>query len=104
MVETDGESSMLTDGLTLISEFWREVGVKLFVKPQDRTVLRNRAYSGAAVMVAAQGLDLAMPTADMSPDELAPVHQDTYAWPKWGQYVETRARRASPATSPPRRC
>jgi len=43
-------------------------------------------------MVAAQGLDLAMPTAEMSPDELAPVHQDTYAWPKWGQYVETRGK------------
>ncbi|WP_279358539.1 ABC transporter substrate-binding protein [Methylobacterium indicum] len=100
VVETDGESSMLTDGLTLISEFWREVGVKLFVKPQDRTVLRNRAYSGAAVMVAAQGLDLAMPTADMSPDELAPVHQDTYAWPKWGQYVETKGKEGEPCDIP----
>ncbi|WP_407522921.1 ABC transporter substrate-binding protein [Methylobacterium oryzisoli] len=92
VVETDGESNLLTDGLTLIAEFWREVGVKLFVKPQDRTVLRNRSYAGLTVMVAAQGLDLAMPTAEMPPDELAPVHQDTYAWPKWGQYVETKGK------------
>ncbi|WP_128566156.1 ABC transporter substrate-binding protein [Methylobacterium crusticola] len=100
VVETDGESSMLTDGLTLVAEFWREVGVKLFVKPQDRTVLRNRAYAGATVMVAAQGLDLAMPTAEMPPDELAPVHQDTYAWPKWGQYVETKGREGEPCDVP----
>ncbi|WP_018263304.1 ABC transporter substrate-binding protein [Methylobacterium sp. WSM2598] len=100
VVETDGESMMLTDGLTLIAEFWREVGVKLFVKPQDRTVLRNRAYAGLTTMVAAQGLDLAMPTAEMPPDELAPVHQDTYAWPKWGQFVETKGKEGEPVDIP----
>src|SRR6185436_15004904 len=52
IVETDGEGGLIVDGLTLISEFWREIGVKLFVKPQDRAVLRNRAYSGLTVMVA----------------------------------------------------
>ena len=46
IVETDGESSLVVDGLTLIGEFWREIGVRLFVKPQDRTVLRNRSYAG----------------------------------------------------------
>jgi peptide/nickel transport system substrate-binding protein len=89
IVETDGESSLVVDGLTLVGEFWREIGVKLFVKPQDRTVLRNRSYAGLTVMVAAQGLDLAVPTAIMPPTELAPMRQDTYSWPKWGQYVET---------------
>jgi peptide/nickel transport system substrate-binding protein len=90
IVETDGDSSLIVDGLTLIAEFWREVGVKLFVKPQDRTVLRNRTYSGLTVMVAAQGLDLAMATAGMPPSELAPVRQDNYAWSKWGQHNETK--------------
>ncbi len=89
IVETDGESGLVVDGLTLIGEFWREIGVKLFVKPQDRTVLRNRSYAGLTVMVAAQGLDLAVPTAIMPPTELAPMRQDTYSWPKWGQYAET---------------
>ncbi|HEV7874136.1 MAG TPA: ABC transporter substrate-binding protein, partial [Enterovirga sp.] len=90
IIETDGESGMAVDGLTLIAEFWREIGVKLFVKPQDRTVLRNRTYSGLSVMVAAQGLDLALPIAGMPPAELAPRRQDHYAWSKWGQYVETK--------------
>lgn len=89
IVETDGESTLLVDGLTLITEFWREIGVRLFVKPQDRTVLRNRTYAGLPIMVAAQGLDLAIPTAVMPPAELAPIRQDNYAWARWGQFQET---------------
>jgi peptide/nickel transport system substrate-binding protein len=27
IVETDGESTLVVDGLTLITEFWREIGV-----------------------------------------------------------------------------
>jgi len=92
IVETDGESSLVVDGLTLIGEFWREIGVRLFVKPQDRTVLRNRSYAGLTIMVAAPGLDNAIPTAIMPPTELAPMRQDNYAWPKWGQYVETKGK------------
>lgn len=90
IVETDGESGLIVDGLTLISEFWREIGVRLFIKPQDRTVLRNRTYSGSTVMVAAQGLDLAVPTPEMPPSELAPLRQDHYSWSKWGQHTETK--------------
>lgn len=92
IVETDGEGGLIVDGLTLISEFWREIGVKLFVKPQDRTVLRNRAYSGLTVMVAAEGLDNALPTPVMPPTELAPMSQAFYAWPKWGQFIETKGK------------
>ena len=51
------EQPASSTGCTLITEFWREIGVKLFVKPQDRTILRNRSYAGLTVMVAAQGLD-----------------------------------------------
>ncbi|MEZ0171798.1 ABC transporter substrate-binding protein [Microvirga sp. TS319] len=90
IVETDGESSLVVDGLTLIGEFWREIGVRLFVKPQDRTVLRNRAFAGLTIMVAAPGLDNALPTAIMPPTDFAPKRQDNYAWPKWGQYIETK--------------
>ena len=92
IVETDGEGGPIVDALTLIAEFWREIGVKLFVKPQDRTVLRNRVFSGLTVMTAAQGLDLAIPTAAMPPTELAPMTQAFYSWPKWGQHVETNGK------------
>ncbi|MBV9077107.1 MAG: ABC transporter substrate-binding protein [Methylobacteriaceae bacterium] len=100
IVETDGESALVVDGLTLIAEFWREVGVRLFVKPQDRTVLRNRTYSGLTIMVAAQGLDLALATPDMPPSELAPMAQDYYSWPKWGQWIETKGKSGEPVDLP----
>jgi peptide/nickel transport system substrate-binding protein len=90
IVETDGESGLVVDGLTLITEFWREIGIRLFVKPQDRSVLRNRTYAGLTVMVAAQGFDLALATAAMPPAELAPLRQEFYSWSKWGQHHETR--------------
>jgi peptide/nickel transport system substrate-binding protein len=96
IVETDGESGLIVDGLTLIGEFWREVGIKLFVKPQDRTVLRNRVYSGLTAMSAGQGLDNAIPTPVMPPIELAPIRQDTWSWPKWGQHWETKGKNGEP--------
>ena len=92
VVEVDGETGLAVDALELITEFWREVGVKLFIKPQERTILRNRAYAGGTVMVATTGLDNALPTALMVPTELAPVRQDNMSWPKWGQYAETRGK------------
>ncbi|HZB62653.1 MAG TPA: ABC transporter substrate-binding protein, partial [Microvirga sp.] len=100
IVETDGESTLVVDGLTLITEFWREIGVRLFVKPQDRTVLRNRSFAGLTVMVAAPGIDNAIPTALMPPSELAPMRQDNYAWPKWGQHVETMGKNGEPVDIP----
>ncbi|HEY8565023.1 MAG TPA: ABC transporter substrate-binding protein [Beijerinckiaceae bacterium] len=100
IVETDGSGGLVVDGLTLIAEFWREIGVKLFVKPQDITILRNRSYAGLTVMVAAQGLDLAVPTPKMAPTELAPMRQDFFAWPKWGQYVETKGKNGEPVDIP----
>lgn len=92
IVEVDSDTGLAVDTLELITEFWREVGVKLFIKPQDRTILRNRAYEGQTIMVASQGLDNAIPTAEMAPSELAPIQQDNMAWPKWGQYVETKGK------------
>jgi peptide/nickel transport system substrate-binding protein len=100
IVETDGESSLVVDGLTLIGEFWREIGVRLFVKPQDRTVLRNRSYAGLTVMVAAQGLDNAVPTPIMPPTELVPMRQDVYVWPKWGQFIETKGKNGEKVDMP----
>jgi peptide/nickel transport system substrate-binding protein len=100
IVETDGESTLIVDGLTLIGEFWREIGVKLFIKPQDRAVLRNRSFAGLTVMVAAQGLDNAMPTPIMPPAELAPMLQDNYSWPKWGQFVETKGKQGEEVDLP----
>ena len=92
VVEVDGEAGDVIDALQLITEFWRDIGVKLFMKPQDRSILRQRSFAGQTVMVASTGLDNAVPTALMPPTELAPVRQEHYAWPKWGQWFETQGK------------
>ena len=89
IVETAGESSEQSDVLELIRESWREVGVKLFTKPSQREVLRNRVFGGEAVMSVWSGMENGLATPDMSPDDLAPTSQQQLQWPKFGQFHET---------------
>jgi peptide/nickel transport system substrate-binding protein len=89
IVETAGESTEQTDVLEIIRENWREVGIKLFPKPSQREVLRNRVFSGEALMSVWTGLENGLASADVSPDELAPTNQQQLQWPKFGQYFET---------------
>jgi peptide/nickel transport system substrate-binding protein len=89
IVETAGESTEQTDVLEMIRETWREAGIKLFSKPQQREVLRNRVFSGEALMSVWSGWENGIPNADTSPDELAPTSQQQLQWPKFGQHFET---------------
>jgi peptide/nickel transport system substrate-binding protein len=89
IVETAGESSEQTDILEMIRESWREAGIKLFSKPSQREVLRNRVFSGEALMSVWGGLENGIANADVLPDELAPTSQQQLQWPKFGQYFET---------------
>jgi peptide/nickel transport system substrate-binding protein len=89
IVETAGESSEQTDVLELIRETWREVGIKLFSKPSQREAFRKRIFAGETVMSVWSGLENGLPTADTSPDELAPTSQIQLQWPKFGQHYET---------------
>ena len=57
IVETAGESTEQTDVLEMIRETWREVGIKLFPKPSQREVLRNRVFSGEALMSVWSGIE-----------------------------------------------
>ena len=63
-----------------------------FTKPSQREVLRNRVFSGEALLSVWSGYENGIPTADMSPDELAPTTQQQLQWPKFGQYYETRGK------------
>jgi peptide/nickel transport system substrate-binding protein len=89
IVETAGESTEEVDVLELIADSWRKIGVKLFTKPSQLEVLRNRIYAGQTMMAIAKGVDNGIPTADMAPTEFVPVDQNQYEWPKWGQYYQT---------------
>jgi len=89
IVETAGESTEQTDVLEMIRENWREVGVKLFPKPTQREVLRNRVFSGEALMSVWSGFENGLANPDISPEELAPISQQQLQWPKFGQHFET---------------
>ena len=89
IVETAGENPEETDILELIHDSWLEAGVKLYPKPLQREVLRNRIFAGQTVMAMWFGNENGVPGADMSPAEFAPVTQQLLMWPRWGQYHET---------------
>ncbi|GAB4190059.1 MAG: ABC transporter substrate-binding protein [Thalassobaculales bacterium] len=100
IVETAGEETEQTDVLELVRDAWRKVGVKLFTKPSQRDVFRNRIFAGETVMSIWTGLENGVPTAMMLPRELAPVDQNHLQWPKWGQYVQTKGQAGEPPDLP----
>jgi peptide/nickel transport system substrate-binding protein len=100
IVETAGEDTEQTDVLELISESWLEIGIKLFIKPSQREVFRNRIFSGEAMMSVWSGLENGVPTANIAPNELAPTSQNQLMWPKWGQHYETNQKNGEPPGLP----
>ena len=89
IVETAGENTEEVDVLELIADSWKSIGIKLFTKPSQREVLRNRIFAGETMMAMWYGYENGIPTAYTSPDEFVPIHQQSYHWPKWGQFAET---------------
>lgn len=101
VVETAGERVEEVDALQLVEETWREVGVKLLIKPSDRDILRNRAYAGMTQMTVWFGWDNGVPTPSANPAEVAPTQQDTLSWPAWGQYHQTGGQSGEAVDYPP---
>ncbi len=96
IIETAGESTEQTDVLELIHDSWLDVGIKVYSKPLQREVLRNRIFAGTTLMSIWFGLENGLPTADMSPEELAPTDQNHLQWPKWGQYYQSNGKAGEP--------
>ena len=95
------EETESSDVLELISDTWRRIGVKIFLKPMQREVLRNRIFSGAIKMSMWSGLENGIPNAQSSPHELSPTSQQQLQWPKWGQYAETNGNSGLPVDMGP---
>lgn len=89
VVETAGEREEVENALQIITDDWRDVGVKLVMRPLDRDILRNRVFSGTTLSSAWFGWDNGLPQAYTSPAYLAPTDQAFLSWPKWGQYFQT---------------
>ena len=103
IVETAGEDTEQTDVLELVGWTWKEAGIKLFSKPLQREVFRNRIVSGQTLVSVWGGLENGLPLPDMSPRDLAPTRHDQFQWPQWGQYYETGgASGEAPALAPAR--
>ena len=97
VVETAGDSTEQVDVLQLVHDTWlKELSIKIFTRPSQTEVFRNRIFAGETQMAAAAGADNAIPTAGMSPEEFVPIQQIQYQWPKWGQYFETDGKAGEP--------
>ena len=96
IVETAGEDTEQTDVLELIHDSWLQAGIKLYSKPSQREVFRNRIFAGQTQVAIWFGYENGVPTPDMSPAELAPTSQHGYHWSMWGQYYETGGRSGEP--------
>ena len=89
IIQSAGESAEESDILELIHDTWLQIGVKLYTRPSQREVFRNRVFSGNSLMAVWSGIENGIPTAEMSPNELAPSIQQQLQWPKWGKFYET---------------
>jgi len=89
IIETAGESQTQADALELVAETWKEIGIKLFVKPSQRDILRERAITGDLVMSVWTGFENGIPTSEMPPVDYAPVLGERLNWFAWGDYYET---------------
>ncbi|MGI9482440.1 MAG: ABC transporter substrate-binding protein [Hyphomicrobiales bacterium] len=96
IVETAGESTEESDVLELIRESWEKAGIKLFTRATQRDVFRKRVRSGDTIMSVFQGLDNAIPTAQMTPKELAPTDMEHLQWAQWGQHYESSGKVGHP--------
>ncbi len=92
IVETAGESTEETDLLELLHDTWARAGIKLYTRPSERTVFRNRIFAGQTMMAVWFGLENGVPSANSSPSEFAPTAQTQYMWPRWGQYYQTKGK------------
>lgn len=89
VIETAGERQEVENALQIVTDTWREIGVKLVMRPLDRDILRNRVFAGNSMASVWFGWDNGIPQAHTSPAYLAPTDQVFLAWPKWGQYYQT---------------
>jgi peptide/nickel transport system substrate-binding protein len=89
VIETAGERQEVENALAIVTDTWREIGVKLIMRPLDRDILRNRVYAGVSMAAVWFGWDNGLPQTYTPPSYLAPTQQEFFSWPKWGQYYQT---------------
>ncbi len=89
VIETAGERQEVENALAIITDTWRDIGIKLIMRPLDRDILRNRVFTGVTMAAVWYGWDNGLPQPYTPPSYLAPTDQVFFAWPKWGQHYQT---------------
>ena len=89
VIETAGERKEVENAMQIIRDSWLDLGIEMVMRPLDRDNLRMAVYSGNTMASVWFGWDNGLPTANTSPDYLAPTQQEFFAWPMWGQYYQT---------------
>lgn len=89
VVETAGERQEVENALQIIVDNWRDIGVKLIMRPLERDILRNRVYSGNTQAAVWFGWDNGLAQPFTRPSYAIPHHQEFFAWPMWGQHHQT---------------
>ncbi len=100
IIETAGEESEQADVMELMHDTLKSIGIKIYTRPSQRDVFRNRIFAGETQVAIWTGYENGLATADWSPEELAPTTQQHLQWPKWGQYVETKGKSGEPVDLP----
>lgn len=86
-VESAGEKTLETDVLELITDYFRDIGIALFIRSSQRDIFRSRVTGGDVQMSVWQGYDNGLPSAEMPPTDFAPTSDAQLNWPVWGLYV-----------------
>ena len=96
IIESAGESTFESDVLELITDHWSKIGIAIFTRVSQREIFRKRVIGGETLMCVWMGLDNGVPTAEMSPNELAPTFDDQMQWPVWGLHYLSGGRDGHP--------
>ncbi len=89
IIETAGDVAEYNDILELVGDDWRKLGLRAFTHPSHRDVFRKRILEGQTIMSIGPGMDNGAPSPSIEPDDLAPVHEAQFQWPRWGLYQES---------------
>jgi peptide/nickel transport system substrate-binding protein len=86
--------------LELVADHWAKVGLSLFIRTSQRDIFRSRALAGQIMLSLWSGMDNGIPTADMSPDPLAPTSEEELQWPLWGVHYLTEGEQGTAPDMP----
>src|SRR5262249_44450198 len=89
VVESQSEQTEDTDALQLIADYFKQIAIRMVVKPQTRENFRLRTFSGEALMTAYAGIVAAAATPNDRPRAFAATMRGGLQWPKWGMYFES---------------